>query len=951
MKHKFLVTINSTLFRLTNYLAAANLVSYLVLLLVTHVFQTAPSVLTLFALGLGASALLWALHRRFDLGSKILLGLALQGLVLAQSVGGEHPAHLVWLMLVAWTVLLPYADLRVFIPSLVTGLSCATLFRDRITDGQDYYELLAAGGALSVVSALLHWQYTSRTNLIGELRYIAHAAARSNSSIALLDPVGRINWHNEACNRVLGTLLELHPEASWLELMRLAGAEPKSLEPFALALQEHHSVDGEVCFLLEQGSQAWAHVAITTQLNDSGEFEGFFVMGTDRTQLHEAEEVIRSDEELRNRILNLSHDCIMILDLEGMILEINRSGRELLEIEDMELFFGADIRWLWTGEDLQKACQSISRAVTGEVGQFTGYCPTVTGKPMWWDVAVSPTLGSDGNPTRLLAIARDITRLVEDHEELTKAVSEAVEARQVAELRSYALQEQTAQLEEARDTALTAMRAKADFLANVSHEIRTPMNGIIGMADLMIDGDLPAEQLDLAHTLRDSALALLSLVNDILDFSKIEAGRMTLEDIPFEPVALVEEAAELFSARSYEKGIEISTQFSDDLPSMAQGDPSRVRQVLLNLVGNAVKFTVTGEITLKVGLIMRGDQPWIQYSVSDTGPGIPLERQRAVFEAFTQADASTTRRYGGTGLGLAIGNQLAKLMGGQLRLKSTEGVGSTFLLELPLPVGEELRAAVPEPRSETILVISPSDAVRASVVSRLRRVGYTVQAEPEIAALTHSSADIVVVDSTALSKHLPSSGHPKQRVLALVHPADRVGKEFLQTQGVHAILSKPVRSRPLLHSLLETQAAPAVSVKSVDLENSLEGIHVLVVEDNPVNQKVVVRILGQFGAKTTTALNGRDAIRAFSEAKFDMILMDCQMPEMDGYEATRIIRELEETEGLTSIPIIALTANVQERDRRECLACGMNGFLGKPFRPVELLNELTRFTQVHEDAA
>jgi two-component system, sensor histidine kinase and response regulator len=650
-------------------------------------------------------------------------------------------------------------------------------------------------------------------------------------------------------------------------------------------------------------------------------------------------------------VVDAADDAILSKSLDGFILTWNKAAETLYGYTAAEIV-GQHISLLVPEDRAGEVSWFLEQIKQGQrIDQhYDTVRLTKDGRRVPVSLAISPIHDSDGNVVGISSIARDISTL--------KLAEKEVAA--------------------ARDRAVETSRLKSEFVANMSHEIRTPLNGVIGMTSLLLDTELSSEQREYADAVRSSGESLLGLINDILDFSKIESGQMHFEVMDFELRGAIDDAVDLVAERAYAKGLELATLMEQNIPIAVRGDPGRLRQVLINLIGNAVKFTTVGEVVTGVRVVEEDDDSFeLRFEIRDTGIGIHPEVQARLFKSFSQADASSTRVYGGTGLGLAICKQLVELMGGEIGVASEEGKGSCFWFTLRLdksskggglwpvrhPALAGLRVLVVDDNATNRTVfertllswdITAALAENGAQAMAMLREAAARQEPYEVALLDFRMPGMDGIELARLIKTDPAT--KPVRLIMLTSAGQRSEASAAADVGIDAYLTKPVRHSSLHDSLvtiMESESSVTLASDSSRApekvtpppSNSESGLHgrVLVVEDNAVNQKVAVRMLEKLGYRADVAADGREAVETLSRISYAAVLMDCQMPEMDGYEATSRIRKMEGP--VSKTPIIAMTAEAMKGDEEKTRAAGMDDYIPKPVNHGQLAAALDRWVQ------
>jgi PAS domain S-box-containing protein len=688
----------------------------------------------------------------------------------------------------------------------------------------------------------------------------------------------------------------------------------------------------------------------------------------DLTEAKGAEEALTQERNLLRALMDHVPDRIYFKDSQSRFLRVNRALAEQFGLPDPGDALGKTDFDYFTREHAEPAFRDEQQVMaTGQpVVNIEEKETWPDGRVSWVSTTKLPLLDKDGRVVGTFGISRDIT------------------ARKHAE----------AELQKAKDAAIAANRAKSEFLANMSHEIRTPMNGILGMTELALGTHLSAEQREYLQMVKSSAESLLTILNDILDFSKIEARKLALEPVVFHLRDAVGDTVRALAVRAQQKGVELACDISRDVPEYVVGDPGRLRQVLVNLIGNSIKFTERGEVVVRVGMQnaecrmqnerQKEEEPnsssstphsafcTLHFEVRDTGIGIPPEKLASIFQPFEQADRSTTRRYGGTGLGLTISVQLVELMGGKVHVESEPGKGSVFSFTARFGVAERPPEPTPPRRLEVygarVLAVDDNATNRrilADVLAgwqmqvTLREGGPEALAELSRAAEAGEPYPLVLLDAHmpgmdgfTLARHIQETPALAGTTLVMLTSAGQPEDVArCRELGIEAYLLKPIKQSDLLTTLLNAldlarRRKPSAAARGAERGDGAAGgrsLRVLLAEDNAVNQRLGVRLLEKRGHSVVVVGNGQEALDMLAREAFDVVLMDVQMPVLDGLEATALLRQREQGTGRRQ-PVIAMTAHAMKGDRERCLQAGMDGYIAKPIQPKELQDALDAVT-------
>ncbi|MFQ5964700.1 MAG: PAS domain S-box protein [Candidatus Scalinduaceae bacterium] len=829
---------------------------------------------------------------------------------------------------------------------------------------------------------------TEREKRGEEIRKLSRAIEQSPVSVVITDTKGNIEYVNKKFMQTTGYTYE-----------EVIGKNPRVLKSDDKTSEEYRELwdtitsgnewVGEFHNKKKNGQLYWEYASISPIKNQDGKITHFIAVKEDITERKRTEKALKIHARQQDIVVNLGHKALSGGDLTTLMNDVVRNIAAILDNkyckilelvpDGKALLLRAGVGWkeglvgqttvptrldsqagytLKSNkpvivEDLSTEKRFSGPPLLHDHGVVSGMSVIIQGKKGPWGVlgthaTHSKTFGQD-----------DINFL----QAVANLLADAIARKQSEN-----------ELKLAKEDAEVANTAKSEFLANMSHEIRTPMNGVIGMTNLLMDTELNREQYEYTSTVRESAYSLLTIINDILDFSKIEAGKLELEKIDFDLRISVDSIIDIFTFKTSEKGLELTYFIDPEVPPLLRGDPGKLRQVLINLISNAIKFTKDGEVAISISLARETDShATLRFAVRDTGIGIPADRMNRLFQSFSQVDTSTTRKYGGTGLGLAISKQIVELMGGVIDVESEEGKGSTFWFtvvlekqpsgqqQVPIELGdiENMRVLVVDDNSTNLHIFR---AYLESWHCRVKEAGSAEEAMKKLRDAVNEGDPFKIalldycmpeVDGESLSKEIKEDPQLKDLILVMLTSVGKRGDaSHFRRMGFAAYLVKPLKQSQLFDCLRIVTGKSASTGKDTSRqivtrhsisEDHKRRIRILVAEDNIINQKIALRILDKkLGYHADVVTNGKEAIESLERLDYDLVLMDCQMPEMDGYEATRTIRNENSTVRNHRIPIIAMTANTMRGDREKCLEAGMDDYVTKPINVRELADVIER---------
>ncbi len=690
----------------------------------------------------------------------------------------------------------------------------------------------------------------------------------------------------------------------------------------------------------KDGKEIVLSVHASPLYNYNNQIEGTIAVTYDVTETAHARQILRENEEKLRTITSSVKDAILMMDHRGEISYWNDAASEIFGYSENEAI-GQNLHTLLASEDdLEQHKKNFPQFLKSGKGNAVGKTLELTA--IHKDGSIIPielSLSSVKLKSRWNAVG--VLRNISERKETERKIREA------------------------RDQAIAASKYKSQFLANMSHEIRTPMNGIVGMTELLLGTELTEDQMEFANMIKSSAGSLLNLLNDFLDFSKIESGKMEIETIPFSLSEEINNALDSMIFKAHEKELELIVNVPLDVPDKLLGDPNRLTQVIINLITNAIKFTDEGEVSIRVSTFAKKkNHVDLLFVVTDTGIGIPREKQKSIFDAFSQADGSTTRLYGGSGLGLAISSRIVSLMGGEMWIESEVGKGSAFFFtsrfELqPVIKSKSEEHMPPRVSHKSVLIVDDNKTNRTMLNEIFKNFGFKTYTAPdgpqaldtlENVMMQKKEIDLIITDSEMpemdgfeFIRETREHYNNDTRIIMMLTTSSGENIQKCKDIGVDAHISKPVNQSTLLDLLLtifdEVISKPVATLDNTEIKKVSDGVfyNILLAEDNAINQKLAIRMLENYGHEVTLAKDGLEAYEKFRKGNFDLVLMDIQMPVMDGFEATSRIRNHEKSHG-THIPIIAMTAHALKGDEERCLAAGMDDYISKPINFQKLLS-------------
>ncbi len=781
---------------------------------------------------------------------------------------------------------------------------------------------------------------SERKRMEGELRKLASVVESSGDFIGIATLDGHASYLNPAGRKMAGLELDECLDTRDIIEFLMEDERDRHRDRVLPHLMQASRWEGETRFRNFKTSEpipTWQSTFVIAE-ETTGKPMAIATICRDLRERKQTMESLQASEEKFRQLAEHIDELFWMMDASATKILYVSPAYERIWGRSCDILYREPMSWIESihPADREQAHKTWERQLAGERIDSEYRIVRPDGSMRWICDRAFPVLDATGKMVRIVGIAADITEQKEIGDDLLKA----------------------------KDAAEDASRAKSEFLANMSHEIRTPMNGIIGLTDLTLDTELTSEQRGYLDAVKSSADALLGLLNDILDFSKIEARKLTLEKIDFDLRHTIETMVKALGVRAQQKNLELACYFEPDVPSVVAGDPTRLRQILVNLIGNAVKFTEKGEVIVGVEVLAAtATEVELHFSVTDTGIGIPAERQRAIFEKFVQADSSSTRKYGGTGLGLAISSELVAMMGGRIWLDSELGKGSSFQFSVRLGLGKARPQTIGRTSLEAledlqVLVVDDNRTnlhILEKVMAKWGMKTVLSESGPDALTILQKARDsgapfsLVVIDGHMpdldgfmLSKRIKEDPQLNHLNIILLTSAAQPGDGArCRELGLSAYLPKPVSEgelldamRRVLHLMGEKKAETGLVTRHV-LREERATLRILVAEDSPINSMLATRLIQKHGHQFSQASNGQEALEMLKNQSFDCILMDVQMPVMDGIEATAAIRRKESQQG-GHIPIIAMTANAMSGDRETCLQAGMDAYISKPIDAREM---------------